>query len=280
MKNHLKAFLQSILGYERYLRWFAWFKVVTLRWDPRERDFFHFRAQVPEDGVVLDIGANLGFLAVQLSRRTRLGRVVAFEPLPDNHRVLGRLLQRFAVRNVEVYPWALGDRNGTVSMVLPVQGRARQQGLGHVVDASQPVDPGIAFEVPLRRLDDLPQVNNPWTRVAAIKIDVENFERFVLRGAMEILRRDRPLVYLELWDNENRRECFAIAGSLGYEVKVFDGRELVAFNPELHSRHGNFFFVPPVALSSRSAAAKTARRAWAATREHAESSLPIAECMG
>jgi FkbM family methyltransferase len=244
MKNRIKAFLQAWLGYERYLRLFAWFKVRTLRWDRREKDFFHFLSRVPEDGVVLDVGANLGFLCVHLARRVSRGAVIAFEPLPDNHHVLRRMVRRFALRNVEIYPWAVGDRNGTVSMVLPVQGKARQQGLGHVVEAGRDHEAGIAFEVPVHRLDDVPEVNNPWTRVAAIKIDVENFERFVLRGAMEVLQRDRPLVYLELWDNENRRECFAIAESLGYRVMVFDGHRLVPFEPVNHRAYGNFFFVP------------------------------------
>lgn len=245
MKNHVKGVLQGLFGYERYLRVFAWFKVRTLRWDDREQDFFHFLNRVPDGGVVLDIGANLGFLSVNLARRvgTR-GRVLAFEPLPENNRVLRWLLQHFRVGNVEVYPWALGDRNGSASMILPVQGNARQQGLGHVEGAGDGGDGGIRFEVPLRRLDDLPQVNSPWTRVAAIKLDVENFEQFVLRGAQRILERDRPLIYLELWDNANRDVCFGIAARLGYSVMVCVDDRLVPFEPGKH-RHGNFFFVPP-----------------------------------
>jgi hypothetical protein len=158
-------------------------------------------------------------------------------------------------------------------MVLPVQGRARQQGLGHVVVPGGSEDPGIAFEVPLRRLDDLPQVNNPWTRIAAIKMDVENFERFVLRGATEILLRDRPLIYLELWDNENRAECFAIADRLEYRVMVFDEGRLVPFAEEAHRRHGNFFFVPPESLVARNATPGMAR-------SHRREAAPVADCMG
>lgn len=248
MKNGIKAILQAVLGYERYLRLFAWFKVKTLRHDRRERGFFHFLSLLPEDGVVLDVGANLGFLCVYLARRVRSGRVLAFEPLPDNHRVLRWLLRRTRTLNVDVHTCALGDRDGTVSMVLPIQGHARQQGLGHVVSAGDADEPGIPFNVPLRRLDALPELEG--ARVAAIKMDVENFERFVLRGATGILERDRPVVYLELWDNENRSECFAIATSLGYAIMVFDGRRLVAFDPASHRHHGNFFLMPAAAVRS------------------------------
>lgn len=244
MKNEIKALLQTALGYERYLRCFAWFKSRTLQWDARERDFFQFLERVPRDGVVLDIGANLGFLSVRLARHVkRGGRVIAFEPMPENVRVLRWLLRRCGVHNVEVYPWALGDSNGSASMVLPVRGRARQQGLGHVVGATGEPDAGIQFEVPVRRLDDVAQVSGPWVRVAAIKMDVENFEQHVLRGALRLLRRDRPLVYLELWDNANRDACFAIAARLGYAVRVCVDDQLVEFDPARHA-HGNFFFIP------------------------------------
>jgi FkbM family methyltransferase len=244
MKNRIKAFLQAVLGYDRYLRFFAWFKVRTLRWDRQERDFFYFLARLPEDGVALDVGANLGFLCVHLARQVAQGSVIAFEPRPDSHRVLRRMIRRFGLHNVEIYPWAVGDRNGSVPMVLPMQGSARPQGPGHVAVAGQKKETGAVFEVPIRRLDDVPEVNNPWTRIAAIKIDVENFELHVLRGAMEIIERDRPLIYLELRNNENRHECFAVAERLNYQVKVFDGIRLVPFEPVGHRDYGNFFFVP------------------------------------
>ncbi len=244
LKTRIKGSLQVWLGYERFLYLFARFKARTLQWDRREAGFRYFLRQLPEDGVVLDIGANLGFLCLHLARRVARGRVLAFEPLPDNLRTLHRIVRGVGVENVDVYPWAVGDHNGSVSMVLPLQGRAREQGLGHVVDTAEMPETGLEFEVPIRRLDDLPEVNNPGTRIAGLKIDVEDFERFVLEGARAILERDRPLVYLELWNDENQQVCLAIARELGYRVMVFEGRGLIPFEPVKHRHHGNFFFVP------------------------------------
>jgi FkbM family methyltransferase len=249
-KTRIKGWLQTLLGYERFLRAFAWFKARTLRWDPREAGFFRFLDQLPRDGVVVDVGANLGFLCVHLARRVARGRVLAFEPLPDNHRTLRWMLRRFGLTNVTVFPWALGERPGSVGMILPVRGRAREQGLGHIVDPADGCEPGVAFDVPLRRLDDLAEVNEPGIRIAGIKIDVEDFERFVLRGARGLLARDRPIVYLELWDGPNRRESFALAEELGYDVCVDDGHGLVAFDAARHGNQGNFFLMPRRPLAS------------------------------
>ncbi len=129
-------------------------------------------------------------------------------------------------------------------MILPMHGTAREQGLGHVVDAGQAPERGVRLDVPLHALDDVLGENHPGVRVAGIKIDVENYERFVLRGARRILERDRPLVYLELWDGPNRQESFALARELGYDVCVYDKGALRPFDPQRHRANGNFFFVP------------------------------------
>jgi len=244
LKTRIKGWLQSVLGYERFLRAFAWFKVRTLRWDRREADFLHFLSRLPRDGTVIDVGANLGFLCVPLARRVAGGAVLAFEPLPDNRRTLAWMIRRFALSHVTVYPCAVGEGRGTVSMVLPMRGASREQGLGHVVDPTETPERGVCFDVPMRSLDEVVEAHHPGIRIAGIKIDVENFERFVLRGARRLLERDRPLVYLELWDGPNRRESFELARELGYDICVFDRRTLVWFDPLHHRDHGNFFFVP------------------------------------
>ena len=38
-------------------------------------------------------------------------------------------------------------------------------------------------------------------------MDVENFEIHVLKGATHLIERCKPLIYIELWDNENRKAC-------------------------------------------------------------------------
>ena len=63
MKNTIKYFLQQLFGYELYLFTFAIFKIKTLKNDSKEKDFFYFLNLIPtSNGVILDIGANLGIM--------------------------------------------------------------------------------------------------------------------------------------------------------------------------------------------------------------------------
>lgn len=245
MKNAIKALLQGILGYRRYLRFFAWFKVKSLHRDKRERDFFAFLALLPAEGTVLDIGANLGFITAHLAWKVKSGRVIAFEPMPDNLDALHYVVKKFNLANVKVEELALGDHDGEVEMVLPVEGKARQQGLSHIVHEDlTDHNEGIRFKVPLKKLDSISSLFESGTKVAGIKMDVENFEHFVLSGADQLIAKHHPLIYLELWDNENRTTCFDILNKWSYSVMVnVDGKH-VPYNPSVHKGRINFLAVP------------------------------------
>lgn len=239
MKNTLKLILQKLLGFPAYLFLFSRFKIATLRHDRQERDFFYFMSLLSEPIRILDIGANIGIMSCHLGRRFPEAEIIAFEPIPDNFRVLERILTFYKLRNVQPRQLALGEQAGKVKMVLPRQGKTRMQGLSHVRHESiTEWNEGEDYEVNCVTLDG-------WIgsrRVDAIKLDVENFEYFVLSGGRQLLQRDHPLIYVELWENENRSKCFALLKEIGYNITVVEDGKLSAFDPERH-RQQNFICV-------------------------------------
>lgn len=194
----------------------------------------------PDRGVVLDIGANLGIMTWHLLHHFAKARVWAFEPIPENNSVLRTVMgERYAER-LQVFDCALGNSEGSIEMVMPSDNDVRFQGLSHVKHESMPVQSeGMTYEVPIKRLDDLTDD----IEVSGVKLDVENFEYFVLAGGTEMLKRDRPVVYTELWENENRDKCLSHMKSLGYRTMVVDNGHLVEFD-EQHYVGQNFFFIP------------------------------------
>ena len=242
MERLVQSALQRILGFDRYLYWFSRVKIRSLRWDRNERDVLEFIRRIPEDGVALDLGANIGIMTALMAERVRRGHVHAYEPIPENFQALTRIVRRMKLDNVVLHQVALGSEAGELRMVMPEQEHVRMQGLSHAVDPdADTVEAGVQYTVPVRRLDDEAELAG--LQVDAIKIDVENFEEKVFRGGAALLERCRPLVYAELWDNDVRRGCFELFGGLGYTVKVFDGATLVPFDPDRHTQH-NFFLCP------------------------------------
>ena len=248
MERLVQSVLQRVLGFDRYLRWFSRVKIRTLRWDRNERDVLHFIEQLPEDGVVLDIGANIGIMTVLLARHDRRGHVHAFEPIPDNFRTLRANVDHFGLANVSEHQLALGDEQGELEMVMPEERRVRMQGLSHVVGApGSGESQGQRYHVPQVRLDDLDGLAD--TPVTGIKIDVENFEQYVLSGGRQLLERWHPPIYAELGSNETRERCLELVGSLGYWAGVLEDGRVVPFEPGRHGHH-NFFLVPPAGTGS------------------------------
>ncbi len=240
MKKFVQNVLQSVLGFRRYLFVFSLFKIRTLKNDKKEGDFFHFLSLLPTDAKVLDIGANIGIMTALLAKHCTSGVVHAIEPIPENFEALSRICRHFDFTNVRLHQIALGEEEGSLEMVMPEVQNVKMQGLSHVVHESiTEYNEGRRYSVPQHRLDHLEDVVE---NMHAIKMDVENFEYYVLKGAEESLRKFKPLIYCELWDNENRAKCFVLLRDIGYAVRVLDAGKLVDFDPQKHHNQ-NFFFV-------------------------------------
>ena len=244
MKSIIKNILQNVLGFNTYLFVFAIYIIKTLKWNKKEGDFLFFLKQIPDGGKVLDIGANIGIMTVHLARHLKNSRVYAFEPIPANLKTLQRIVRYFHLPNVKVMDVALGDKITTMEMVMPVVKSVKMQGLSHVVHKSiHEFNEGDKFSVEVKTLDSIAELNKEDQKIEAIKMDVENFEYFVLLGGSQLIDRNRPLIYTELWENENRQKCFSFIRGKNYKIRVLENKHLVDFDEAKHTTQ-NFFFVP------------------------------------
>lgn len=163
------------------------------------------------DSVFVDVGANQGEFTVCAAARVSRGRVIAFEPVPALRARLERNVDANGFRNVEIHAFGLSDRprDGVPIFVDEhvTDDCTRNDGTSSLfADAAG----GRAVaEVSVRTLDDM--IADRY-RVDLIKIDVEGSELPVLRGAEQVLVRDRPILLLEA----NAETCEAA----GYDVSA------------------------------------------------------------
>lgn len=131
----------------------------------------------PGRRLVLDIGAHVGLWSRVLAGH--FDCVVAFEPVPEHIACFRHNLADSP--NVELHTIALGETAG-MARIDPV---ADNSGNAHVTNAG-------VIEVEVARLDAF-----AFTGVDLIKIDVEGFEDFVVRGGEETIRREKPVLVVE-----------------------------------------------------------------------------------
>lgn len=244
MKALLKRILQKLLGMDNYLILFSNFIIYTLPLNRKERDFLHFVKLIKSDGLILDIGANIGIMTYYLSRKKHDSKIIAFEPVPMNIAALQKIIQSKRLKNVLVKSFALGNKNTEAKIVMPEIDKVKMQGLSHIVHESiSDFNEGKTYNTQIVRLDDMSEITDNELPLVAIKMDVENFEYFVLEGGINTISKYRPLIYTELWDNENRSNCFKLLTKLNYKTQIIEKGQLIDFDPLKHSSQ-NFFFIP------------------------------------
>ena len=163
-----------------------------------------------EDAVVLDIGANIGYTALKLAQKAKFGSVISFEPDPFNYSCCRRNLELNPFLNVRALNVALGDKSGTVQMELRTPanrgGNRINQGAGN------------GSQVEIGRLDDFMRgltVN----RVDLMKIDVEGYELKVLKGAEQTIRTFKPILFIEIDDNNLNDQADSAIEVIAFLVK-------------------------------------------------------------
>lgn len=138
--------------------------------------------------VCLDIGANLGLISLRMSDRAGpSGTVHAFEPQPRMQSYLQRTIGENNIKNIHLHGVALGQERGALQLSIP-RGNSGAASLAtdHAGEAEQ-------FEVSVHRLTDFMKELGV-DSVSFIKIDVEGFEPFVIRGGEEFLSDIKPNV--------------------------------------------------------------------------------------
>ena len=242
MKNLAKFFLQRTFGFSTYLFTFSLYCIERVRRGKYEREFLYFLSLIPDKGIILDIGANIGITMVPIAQKFKNLEVHAYEPITENFTNLEKVVKWFKLSNVKLYNTALGNGYGYLKMIMPMEGNAKMQGLSKVYEPESN-EKGILYDVPMNELDRI-YLNSK--NITAIKIDVENFEYEVLSSAKQLLINNMPLIYCELWNNEKRILVFDYLKSLNYSVFTFDDKKRCLY-PALSAaecKDNNFFFIP------------------------------------
>ncbi len=181
-------------------------------------------------GVVLDVGANIGFVTVPLALAAkRMGaRVVAVEPFRGN---VERLRENLRLNQVDelvtIVEAGLSSAPREAELLL----REEFQTGAAVGNASVAEDtPDQRFEhvaIRLETLDRLwPTLDNP--RLDGVKVDIEGHEDRFLEGAAGTLAAFRPVILMEVNRNFYRRRGLdfdrLIPGLLPSGYRVFSSR--------------------------------------------------------
>ncbi|MFN8416980.1 MAG: FkbM family methyltransferase [Cytophagaceae bacterium] len=199
-----------------YMQWHVFADKPDISWQ-KATEF------ITEGSSVMDVGANIGAFSLQLAKKLsdkKINTTIhAFEPNPyiykrfQNNLQLNPPLQSF----VSIHPLALGSENGEASIVFTDNNSGGGQIHAKAENNSVPVQ--------IKTLDSFVE-ENKIENISFIKIDVEGFEPFVLKGAQATILREKPKLYIEITDEWFRKhgssaeEVIQLLKSWGYQIYV------------------------------------------------------------
>lgn len=143
---------------------------------------------------IIDAGGYVGDTALLFSSYTDKN-IHVFEASPSNMDIIRETIRLNHLDNIVPVSKALGEKSGTATFSL-----GERNSCNSLVER-----PGYNYpehiEVPVVTLDDYVRENN--LEVGLIKVDIEGGEQLLLRGAVETIRTQHPILLISIYHSAN-----------------------------------------------------------------------------
>jgi FkbM family methyltransferase len=154
--------------------------------------------------IFIDIGANFGVYSLRISKLFKMLKVITFEPVLTT---FNKLKMNIKINNlgkrIKTYNVGLSNVNGLKKMVALKRRNYVQSG-------------GFSFNIPKRKLTDeeITQYNKTIKgdevlkfkkKKIVVKIDVEGYENKVLLGIKNLLKNNKILLQIEIFDDNFKK---------------------------------------------------------------------------
>jgi FkbM family methyltransferase len=177
-----------------------------------------------QDGVVLDIGANLGSFTIPLAKTNPRFTFHSFEVQRVIYYQLCANTFINGLDNVHCHHFGLSDKRDRFEIVVPDYINETNIGAFSVDEETRKNDYECKTEGAKETMVVFPLDDGQHTNVRLMKIDVEGHELEVLKGAKKTIKNSNyPPIIFEAWTwkpwfEPKRKELFDYLKNMGYEI--------------------------------------------------------------
>lgn len=174
-----------------------------------EPDYTFFLTNVLKNmkGTFIDVGGHIGRYTTLMAKRE--WNVHTFEPVKMNYdAILSNLKLNECEQYAKVYNVGLGNSERFETIYFD----SKELGESSMIKQK---NQNSENRIQILRFDDF-MLNEKFDDLTIVKIDVEGFEREVFEGMMKFIEANKPLLMLELWE-DNSTSIIPLLKSLGYK---------------------------------------------------------------
>jgi FkbM family methyltransferase len=179
----------------------GWVDFLALFYQVILQDQYDAKEFLKPDSIIIDGGANIGLFSILAAQLAPQGKVYAFEPAKVTSTALKQNTKD--CQNVEVLAMGLGDRSRKAEMKVHgdyLSGSTLSDSGMTVIGAAK--SELVSEEVTITTIDAFVG-DRKLARLDFIKIDAEGYEKQILRGAGDTLRRFRPVLTVSAYHFPN-----------------------------------------------------------------------------
>jgi len=154
-----------------------------------------FKELIQPGMIVVDVGANIGYYTLIAAKLVRnKGRVYAFEPEPNNYKLLVKNIETNNYTNIIPVPKAISHKEGKVKLFID------KVNLGlHSFSENNVLEKNGSIEVEMLTLDNFFENVVKNNKIDLVKIDTQGAEGLVIEGAEKTLRNNSLKILMEFW---------------------------------------------------------------------------------
>ena len=163
--------------------------------------------------IFIDIGAHMGFYSINLSKKKI--NIYAFEPILENFTQLKKNILVNKIYNIKTYNCALSNIRKLVTMWVPDKKRTGGFAIFNKDDEALKKYEMKNINTKIIQSDMGDKLLDIKKSIIAIKIDVERHEEEVLHGISNLLRDNKIIIQIEIFD-ERKKKIFSLLESKDY----------------------------------------------------------------
>lgn len=208
--------------------------------DPQERKMLFESAN--SCNTIFDIGANIGWYTLNFAQIPNVNKIYAFEPIPHTYNYLKKHIELNKIQNVSAFNFGFSDSidEKTFYWTKKESGSASMKNIqkrSHINKVTCKVTTIDHF------------MKNRRISIDLIKCDVEGAELFVYKGAVETLKKYKPIIFSEILRKWSKKfgyhpdDIINLLSEIGYHCYGYIDSKIEKINsvsPEMKTT--NFFF--------------------------------------
>ncbi len=178
---------------------------------------------LPQNPVIVDIGANVGYFDLLIFSYFEEPKIYAFEPSPSNYNLISRHKEINSLQGLFVFKKAVSDKTGTIRFYFDESNE--HSAIGSVYDSFDPLNTSM-INVESITLDDF-LLEQQIDHVDLLKVDCEGAEYDILYHSLPSLREKVSTLVVESHDlggeNKSRKDLLHFLQKLKYHTTSKDG---------------------------------------------------------